>query len=312
MVQDVTSEEREGDAAEQGGGQMRRDIVLVHIPKTAGTSLRKMLELAAHNHLILRDYTDAPATTKELYELVHEQKRLPEFRQRFNSGNRGILLGGHFPARRYWKFFNAESFVTFIRDPVDRVLSEYNHFVTKYGWTGSFEEFLLPRRNVISKYLAGIDLERFGFIGMTEEFDASKSALASFVGAPLHFSRGNFGDYGAHPELLTRTDNRSIVADLNQDDIALCKKLRERRLRNPCAVGADASVAGGYRGRVHLNKRGIATGWLCNTTREFIVEVEVFADGRSLGFIKADRYNAKTKERGESRSGVCGFRANVC
>jgi hypothetical protein len=34
---------------------MRRDIVFVHIPKTAGTSVRSLLETFAPKHVVLRD-----------------------------------------------------------------------------------------------------------------------------------------------------------------------------------------------------------------------------------------------------------------
>src|SRR5690348_12726604 len=107
---------------------MRRDVVFMHIPKTAGTSLRLALEQTLKDHLVLRDYGDEPETTPELYELVYQRGRLCEFRERFNEKDRGILLTGHFPtvegnrsaprgAARYWEYFNAESFITFLRHP---------------------------------------------------------------------------------------------------------------------------------------------------------------------------------------------------
>jgi Sulfotransferase family len=293
---------------------MRRDIVLVHIPKTAGTSVRIVLELAAADHLILRDYGHAPESTPALRELVHEQKRIEEFRQHFNPMDRGILLSGHFPAWHYWRYFNAESFVTFIRDPVDRVLSEYNHFLTHQRWTVPLEEFAAMQRfrNVTSKFLTVVDLDRFGFIGIMEEFDASMSALARFVGAELPFRKVNLGDYGAqNAGLLARSDHRAIVTDLNQEDVALYKRLRETRSANPCSVERQFADPNNYRGRVRMNRNGVATGWLCNTMREFIAEVEVLADGRSLGFVKADRYSQDAKDTKFSRSGVCGFRVDV-
>ena len=106
---------------------MRRDIVFVHIPKTAGTSLRSLLEHAAQDHLVLRDYWNAPETTPELFRLVHAEKRVADFRKTFQHPGKGILLSGHFPAQRYWAHFNAESFVTFLRHPVDSPLPQPFH-----------------------------------------------------------------------------------------------------------------------------------------------------------------------------------------
>jgi hypothetical protein len=111
----------------------RRDVVFMHIPKTGGTSVRIALEQTLRGHLILQDYGADPLTTPALYRLVYEERRLPEFRAHF-SRQRGILLSGHFPAihgtqgaSRYWDFFNAESFATFLRDPIDRIYSESAH-----------------------------------------------------------------------------------------------------------------------------------------------------------------------------------------
>src|SRR5262249_30417293 len=61
-----------------------RDVVFVHIPKTGGTSLRNMLQLAAPSSLFLTDYGDVPETSPELRELIYERQALKDFRSRFD------------------------------------------------------------------------------------------------------------------------------------------------------------------------------------------------------------------------------------
>jgi hypothetical protein len=291
---------------------MRRDIAFVHIPKTAGTSLRNALENAFSDHLILRDYGNDPFTTPRLHEVVHVQKRPSQLREAFRSGRRGILLSGHFPARRYWEVFHAESFVTFVRDPVDRVISEYNHFVSYEGWTRPLEEFAAtPRfRNVMSTFLSGVDLDRFGFIGVTENLDAVLPALGAHLGVDLALAHENAGQYANG--LVPTVAQRAMIAELNLDDVDLYRRLRQARGDAPRAAGADSTVEHGYLGRVTLRQTGELTGWLCNTAREMIAEVDILdEEQQSLASVPADLYHEAPKKRGYSRSGFCGFRFDL-
>jgi hypothetical protein len=301
----------------------RRDIVFMHIPKTAGTSLRIAMEKTLRGRLILHDYGNVRETTPELYRLVYEDRRLSEFRTRFNHRRRGILLTGHFPgfggtcgASRYWDFFNAESFVTFLRHPVDRVISEFAHAVNLQGWTSGFEEFVASRRGrqccrIISTLLADVDLESFGFIGFTEEFPESFAALAKYAGGDLPWIESNVGNYGTiNQEVVNGDRYRSMLLDLCQEDIALYERLRRERSGRYVALGADASVAREYIGRVGVAD-GRATGWLCNRAREFIAWVDVVHEGQVVNSAPADRYRKGVKDAGHSRTGICGFEIDL-
>ncbi|HEY4113867.1 MAG TPA: sulfotransferase family 2 domain-containing protein [Rhizomicrobium sp.] len=304
----------------------RRDVVFMHIPKTAGTSLRSALELTLQqDHLLLRDYGGEPETTPELYRLIYEEGRILEFREQFNDKQRGIFLAGHFPdtkkmgdggAARYWDHFNAESFVTFLRHPVDRVYSEFAHFVNHRGWTAGFEEFVTTKRGRqrcrrMSMLLSGVDFDTFGFVGFMEEFDESLAALRRYLGVDLPARRVNVGNYGTiDPEVLESERYRTMLLDLSQEDIALYERLRGQRSGRYVAPGADSSVAAHYIGRVAVADHR-ATGWLCNKAREFIAAVDIVCEGRTIASIPADRYRMRPRDRGFSRSGICGFEIDL-
>ncbi len=304
---------------------MRRDIVFMHIPKTAGSSVREALEQSLPHHLMLRDYGPEPETTPVLYDLVYTTGKLSKFRERFNDKERGILLSGHFPsapkrrsplrgAARYWDYFNAESFITFLRNPLDRIYSEYAHFVQLRGWTAGFEEFVTSDRGRqrcrrMSALLSGVDLERFGFIGFMEDFDASVAALSRFIGAELPINRSNVGDYSAiSPEMRERYD--SLLRELSEDDIVLYERLRCERGGIYVSRGAEPAIADRYIGQVVVDGSN-AAGWLCNKAREFIAEVDICQNGQRVGSVKADRYRKRPKDKGHSRTGVCGFEVDL-
>jgi hypothetical protein len=291
---------------------MRREVVFVHIPKTGGTSVRRSLELGLKDHLILRDYQDHPLSTPDLSKLVHQEGQVADFRTRY-PGDQNILLSGHFPASRYWDHFNAQSFVAFLRDPVDRLVSSYVSWVKQGRWNGPFEEYLtLPHtgRRMVS-FLAGVDLKDFGFIGFLEEFDASLTALAEFVGTELPPRKRNVGDYSLiGDDTVSEKKEMARLAAQDTPDSRLYQQLRRVRSGIFRAPGAVPAIASNYSGKVWREGEAVG-GWLCNTAREFIANVDIFRGDELLTSVEADCYLESAKQNGVSRSGVCGFRLGL-
>jgi hypothetical protein len=216
-------------------------------------------------------------------------------------------------AARYWDYFNAESFITFVRNPVDRVYSEYVHYVNHRGWTQGFEKFVRTSHccNRLGMLLADVDLDSFGFIGFMEELEQSLNALSAFLETELTAHSLNRGDYRSiDPDILSKDAHRDMVRELSREDIEIYERLRKQRGGVFIRPDIGKGVTAGYAGAVRCSE-GVATGWLCNTMEEFIAEVEVAQDGVVLTRAKADRYRPNLKKKGVSRSGVCGFRIDL-
>lgn len=161
-------------------------LVSVHMPKTAGMSFRSSLE-EHFGEGFRPDYEDYPLAKSP------EQRRALA-RQWAHSAQSGDYSGvgcihGHFLPLKYLSLADAVpcTFVTWLREPVARLVSHYYYWQRAYnpaadttsvlhrrvieeGWT--LQRFCLAPelRNVYCEFLWDFPLERFDFIGITEFF----------------------------------------------------------------------------------------------------------------------------------------------
>jgi hypothetical protein len=211
-------------------------IFSIHIPKTGGTSFRTMLARrfgsGFANYYREDDNTD-PRLQMDREEMLRALPKLEAEGLRIVHGHmraKTLLPAIHDPAQ-VWIWF---------RDPVERVISNYFFLRGSPAGTRRVEsirdgqtsllEFASNRRtaNLQSKFLAPLDLERLGFIGLTERYDDCLRLL--------------FNDVGAEPaRIVNRTrekpqvdaETRAAIAEANADDIELyarAKALVEARL----------------------------------------------------------------------------------
>ena len=161
-------------------------LISVHLPKTAGSSFVAALEGCFGEHL-KRDYKDVPmnrSTAMRNFAALRGAMHL--------SGRDGVAediqcVHGHYMPIKYRLMRSAtpKQYVTWMRDPVERLASHYHYWRRTYNpesaaavhrrvveddWT--LERFCLSpeMRNTYSKFLWGFSPGRFAFIGITEDF----------------------------------------------------------------------------------------------------------------------------------------------
>lgn len=161
-------------------------LVSVHMPKTAGLSFRASLE-ACFGEGFRHDYQDYPLAQEPQ---VRRQRAVDWGRAAQAADFAGVsCVHGHFLPVKYLELARTLpcTFVTWLREPVARLVSHYDYWQRAYdpgsdltsplhrrvveeGW--SLQRFCLAPelRNVYSEFLWGFPLERLDFIGITEFF----------------------------------------------------------------------------------------------------------------------------------------------
>jgi hypothetical protein len=235
-------------------------LISLHLPKTAGTRFRGLLEAHFGDGLLI-DYADRP-----LHESVSARRR------RAVKAGLGLLLQprrlqgidsvhGHFLAIKYslWSGGPRWRRVTWLRDPVERLASHYHFWMRDYdpdsagalhrqvveeGW--SLERFCLgpELRDVYRQFLWGVPLARLDFVGITEHYDSDVEDFAQRILGRSTASLAAVGDAGndsananANPEARVRyiddPDLRRRIERHHSADMAIYRhalRLRESRL----------------------------------------------------------------------------------
>ncbi|MEB3884175.1 sulfotransferase family 2 domain-containing protein [Lyngbya sp. CCY1209] len=146
-------------------------FLLIHIPKTAGTSFRSQIEKKLK---CIFEYGADPKTSPLVHETI-DKGDLTSFVKSFKSEGFEAVYG-HFEIAKYQPIVDdTTKFATFLRHPIQRSISNYEHFRRHYGYDKSMEEFFSNPHfsNQQSKALEGIELDQLFFIGITERYSDS-------------------------------------------------------------------------------------------------------------------------------------------
>lgn len=172
--------------------KINNDLCFIHIPKTAGTSLRQIIEKKFKNtHDIFFDYgEDSSETSPEIKYLFYSNIE-PSIKMFdvFIRNNKPIVIFGHFKSKKYKNYLKSSKLYTFIREPYERVLSEYFHHRMIYDLDLDFENYVKENQysNVITQYLDDVDLEKFTYVGDSRNFTSDLKLILNIENKKLNF-----------------------------------------------------------------------------------------------------------------------------
>lgn len=194
-------------------------VISVHVPKCAGTSFRS----------ILSDICGARIWFNYGVVFSRDQARpgvVPA----------GVsFIHGHFLADAFDDLFPDRLLLTWVRHPVERVLSQYNHFLRSpdmrdnccrelYDKGLSLHEFadLEWMRNTACRYLANKPVEDFEFVGIAERFQESMEVFCERFGfrSVARFPRENVNPARGPQGYRIPRQTFDYIAERNGADMA--------------------------------------------------------------------------------------------
>lgn len=218
-------------------------IISLHLPKTAGSSFAKSLE-EHFGAALLKDYGDFPINTPEYQRnKAALQASLQNAEERDFSSIE--CIHGHFLPLKYLLLSVRQElkFVTWMRDPVQRMLSHYYFWKRTYNretsarlhcrvveenW--SVERFCLSQelRDIYKQFLWGFPLEKFDFIGIIDHYQSDFIYFCKkYLGVHLEEYKENIGDKSQY---LIDEKLYNDIKNFHRYDMDLYKKALTQRL----------------------------------------------------------------------------------
>ncbi len=217
------------------------ELISIHIPKTAGTSFRNILKEVYGENGVVR--LDIPLYSQlvKINEQAYSSTKLP-------FGTR--VVHGHFSLEQLkenFEIIDSVPIITWLRHPVDRVISNYYYLEKRLKeelqeeakglnilskMQRSLPEYARDEinRNRQYKFLNGIDLEDFSFVGIQEHFSEDLISLSKQLDWPV-YEELKHNITGSKYQVSA--EDRAEIAELNTKDMDLYEKaieLRKKRM----------------------------------------------------------------------------------
>lgn len=196
-------------------------LVFVHVPKTAGTSFRHALVHQFGEAGLAMDYgPKAFETTPLVRRLVYEEPDVSRLREEMIKAGQKVLCG-HVQAERYADAFGRRNLLVIVREPIQRLVSEYQHFRRHHGETRGFVEFYRDSRFIDRQVrMAGaVATADYGFVGLTERYAETVALANRQYGWDLPVVQVNLGRPSLNTAYRLEPPLEAEVAELNRRDL---------------------------------------------------------------------------------------------
>lgn len=289
-------------------------IGFVHIPKTAGTSFRTAAAEYFGEEFIYADYgPKAGETSSDIRENMYESSDL--YNIKVLAQKKSIrLLTGHVHSSKYSPVIVSCNMATFLRHPVEQVISHYEHHLRHHSYDKSLEEFIVERRftNLQTRVLDDLPLELYGFLGITERYNHSIDLFNSFYDVDFKKlslnTKKKKGKGALKPKFnsLKELDQKihDLIIEQNSRDMLayqLALDIFDERYR---MLQLGHKYAMGFVGR---RSASFVSGVACLKDSEQAVELEVLLNGEVDGECKATEPRPHLRGLNVPRGGYIGF-----
>ncbi len=228
------------------------EIIAVHVPKTAGSAFRVVLESVYEKENVEHDRSRTTATRPLRRDSpVGERSMEAEVELRTSWPK---VITGHFPLWKYERFRRSAFTIVWLREPAARLLSQYFNARARLSalrpgapgaaWARTFPpeqimEIEWPSNLVTDWFLRGYDLDDLDFVGIWEHFAEDVADLGRMLGWPeieipvrARTATPEYLDFRPSPPLLRK------IRAANHADVELYERALERRRVRRGSAGA--------------------------------------------------------------------------
>ena len=286
---------------------MQLPIIYLHIPKTAGTSFRKSAEQYFGPEQVLNDYGEKSSSTSEdIRSAFYTANDVARLRK---TGVEHKFLTGHFTLAKYREIFPDSPVVTFFRNPVDRVVSEYVHFASHYDFDGDLREFYTrPQfQNRQHTSMSDCSPSDIDFFGITEEYEVSLQMFNKRYDTNFPLVKLNVGRYKGLADSVATDNELAEIEELNQKDMELYRKALMEFEKQPCSNEHSFKTMKRFCGSIGQVNRGRLIGWMIDRESIEPANLCVYINGNERAKLTADVYREDVQRKGLHVNGKCGF-----
>lgn len=286
---------------------MRLPIIYLHIPKTAGTSFRKSAEQYFGPEQVLNDYGEkSSSTSDDIRSAFYDANDVAKLRK---TGVQHKFLTGHFTLAKYREIFPDSPVVTFFRNPVDRVVSEYVHFASHYDFKGDLREFYTrpQAQNRQHTSMSGSAPADIDFFGITEDYQRSLEVFNCRYGTNFPMVKLNVGKYKGLADSIATAKEVEEIKELNRLDIELYQSALDSFEQQSSENEHSFKTVKRFCGIVGQVDQGGLIGWMVDRESTEPANLRVSVNGQERKKLVADLYREDVQRKGLHVNGKCGF-----
>lgn len=232
-------------------------LIFLHVPKTGGQTLGRIIDEQYHISDIVK-VRDPQTVETVLNETPNDKvtkigcyvEHLEAYFKQVPKGDEHInCIYGHMNFGMHRLLSKPYTYMTMLREPIDRVISHYYYFLGKNHFKSetSFEEFITKPKfiNFQTRYISGGSIPNlqlakeniqnyFSIVGITEMFDESLFLMKQqFSWENIYYAKKNVTGSRPTKEQLSK-DTIDLIVKHNELDIELyqyAKNLMEQKIQ---------------------------------------------------------------------------------
>lgn len=284
-----------------------KPLFFVHIPKTAGSSLHKSaIDIFGADRVERNNGNNGPQTTDLVRKFYYDSNKNDHFQffQDFITKNKQWLTA-HMHAQPLLPLFGATNTLSFVRDPIERIISNHR-YMTKIGKNSlTFEEYY-KHPNETNKQFRMIGQtvwQAFHLVGTVEDYSECLSLLSGSKSLDLTENHIN-----TNPTKSIDGISEEIIADIrkwNERDCIFVEEVRQYLAKRLDAwrLGAPFCFHDmGFVPDTHI------IGWAFYGESEAPVDIGLYVDGTKRETIRACELVDDLNKVQAPRKGHNGFR----